>query len=77
MRMTQLHRFMAKYGITNTQLSKASGVSIRQVDHIKRGQHEPRLSTMRAILLACRTLAKRPRVTITDLFDFEQNQRAA
>jgi predicted transcriptional regulator len=73
--MTRLHRFMDRNRITDTVLSRTSGVSVRQVNYLKLGQHDPRLGTMVAILNACRTLTNRRNVLITDLFNFDTERK--
>lgn len=74
MARTKLHRFMDESGINDTELSRESGVSIRQVNYIKLGEKEPRLSTMTALFDACRRLTGRKSLRVTDLFNFEERQ---
>lgn len=67
-----MHTFMEKSGLTNEQLAFAAGISVRHVVYIRRGEREPTRPKMAAILNACRRLANRRRLSITDLFDFEE-----
>ena len=69
MERTKLHQFMDRYAITDTELARESGVSIRFINYVKLGEKEPRRPYMAAILAACQTLTGK-RVAITDLFDF-------
>ena len=77
MERTKLHRFLETVGINNTELARESGVSLRHVDYVKRGEREPTRPVMAAILSACRRLAKRRDLAITDLFDFVEKKEVA
>jgi predicted transcriptional regulator len=72
MTRTKLHVFMDTTGVTDTELSRESGVSVRHINYIKLGEKEPRRATMAAILEACRRITGKKSVRITDLFDFEE-----
>lgn len=76
MARTKLHRFMDERGITDTDLAQKSGISVRQVNYLKLGEKEPRLSTMIALLTATRRITGRS-VRVTDLFDFSELEKAA
>jgi hypothetical protein len=72
---TKLQRFMERFGITDTALSRESRVSIRQVNYVKLGEKEPTRRTIAALLAACRRLTKRS-IAVTDLFDFNEERAA-
>lgn len=76
MARTKLHQFMDDHEITNTELSREAGVSVRYVDYVKLGQMEPRRHKMALILDACRRLTNRKSIRITDLFDFDEERKA-
>ena len=74
MERTKLHRFMEREGVSDTDLSYDSGVSLRQISYIKLGEKEPTRPRMTAILWACRRLTGKT-VDITELFDFSAPRR--
>lgn len=67
---------MERHDITDTALSRESRVSVRHVNYVKLGEKEPSRRTIAALLAACRRLTKRS-IHVTDLFDFNDEERAA
>jgi predicted transcriptional regulator len=76
MQLTKLHRFMDVNHVTDTDLAKESGISVRHVNYIKLGHKEPTRPRMAAILAACQKLTGKRAIEITDLFDFTMRKAA-
>lgn len=65
---TRLEHFLVSRGIRPIDLARESGYSRQHLGRIRAGRMEPTRRCMKAIIAACRTLAREP-VEADQLFD--------
>jgi predicted transcriptional regulator len=68
--MTKLEAFIKAKGIKPARLAEESDYSRQHLLRIRMGRMEPTRKCIKAIVGACRRLAREP-VTASDLFDLE------
>jgi hypothetical protein len=68
--MTKLEAFIKAKGIKPARLAQESGYSRQHLLRIRMERMEPTRRCIKAIVAACRRLAREP-VTAADLFDLE------
>jgi predicted transcriptional regulator len=68
--MTKLEAFIKAKGIKPARLAQESEYSRQHLLRVRMGRMEPTRRCIKAIVAACRRLAREP-VTASDLFDLE------
>jgi predicted transcriptional regulator len=71
---TLLEAFLVSRGIRPAHLARESGYSRQHLLRVRKGQMEPTRRCIKAIVAACRRLAREP-IAASDLFDLGDQPR--